>query len=293
MKLTTWNADMKFAAAFPQLVPRTAVRLHPRRGAPSTSESHIGGPLLWPEGETWPACTEHSASLVPVLQLRSADVPELPFPTTADIFQVLWCPFDHEADGYGPRAEIRWRARGEVGAIGGAPPAPPTTFDYIPRPCKLAPERVVDFPNPHELDLELSAALDRHCAHHVEELLSDNALPVPFDPLANFYQYSWSSAPGCKVGGWPEWVQDPKHPSCVTCDEPMDHLLTMASAEFDGGSWWRWMPIEQRHLWGSRDLDARLEAQRAPDLMFGDMGNVFLFTCACNRSQVSSVFQCS
>ncbi len=172
-------------------------------------------------------------------------------------------------------------------------PAPPTKFDYIPRPCTLAPERVVDFPNPNEFDRELNAAVDQYCAHRVEALQSNKSLPVPFDLLANCYQYSWASAPGCKIGGWPEWVQDREYPSCVTCNEPMGHLLTMASAEFDGGSWWRWMPVEQRRLWGSRDLDALFEAQNAPDLMFGDMGNVFFFTCACNPSHVALVFQCS
>ncbi|MET9481731.1 hypothetical protein [Streptomyces sp. NPDC006638] len=35
-------------AHFPELAPlaRTAVRLHPRAGAPATTDSSIGGPLL-------------------------------------------------------------------------------------------------------------------------------------------------------------------------------------------------------------------------------------------------------
>jgi hypothetical protein len=33
---------------------RTAVRLHPRSGAPSPGDSSVGGPLLWPAAELWP-----------------------------------------------------------------------------------------------------------------------------------------------------------------------------------------------------------------------------------------------
>lgn len=36
----------------------TATRLHPRPGAPSTADSSVGGPLLWPADEPWPVCTD-------------------------------------------------------------------------------------------------------------------------------------------------------------------------------------------------------------------------------------------
>ncbi|HEY1175646.1 MAG TPA: hypothetical protein VGF17_05785, partial [Phytomonospora sp.] len=35
---------------------RTAIRLHPRPGDPGSADSSVGGPLLWPAGETWPVC---------------------------------------------------------------------------------------------------------------------------------------------------------------------------------------------------------------------------------------------
>ena len=38
----------------------TATRLHPRRGSPDPRGSHVGGPLRWPAGESWPSCAaEH------------------------------------------------------------------------------------------------------------------------------------------------------------------------------------------------------------------------------------------
>ncbi|MYV55595.1 hypothetical protein [Streptomyces sp. SID3212] len=58
---TTPPRPVDIAAHFPELAPlaRTAVRLHPRAGAPATTDSSIGGPLWWPAGEPWPTCPEH------------------------------------------------------------------------------------------------------------------------------------------------------------------------------------------------------------------------------------------
>jgi hypothetical protein len=46
------------AVRFPRVAPhaRTATRLHPRPGQPAVEHSHVGGPLLWPVGQEWPAC---------------------------------------------------------------------------------------------------------------------------------------------------------------------------------------------------------------------------------------------
>lgn len=41
---------------------RTTTRLHPRPGAVTARQSHVGGPLLWPVDEPWPTCdTPHQA----------------------------------------------------------------------------------------------------------------------------------------------------------------------------------------------------------------------------------------
>ena len=36
----------------------TATRLHPRPGRPTTADSSVGGPLLWPADEPWPVCED-------------------------------------------------------------------------------------------------------------------------------------------------------------------------------------------------------------------------------------------
>ncbi|CAM5434917.1 hypothetical protein GCM10010329_52590 [Streptomyces spiroverticillatus] len=61
MSRTTPPRPVDITTLFPELAPlaRTAIRLHPRAGAPSVTESSVGGPLLWPTGEEWPTCAEH------------------------------------------------------------------------------------------------------------------------------------------------------------------------------------------------------------------------------------------
>ncbi|MGW3658797.1 hypothetical protein ACWD6R_25360 [Streptomyces sp. NPDC005151] len=58
MSRTTPPRPLDVTAFFPQLAPlaRTATRLHPRPGSPSTHDSSVGGPLLWPADEPWPYC---------------------------------------------------------------------------------------------------------------------------------------------------------------------------------------------------------------------------------------------
>ncbi|ANP55748.1 hypothetical protein J2Z21_005598 [Streptomyces griseochromogenes] len=58
MTRTTPPRPVDVAAIFPELTPtrRTATRLHPRRGTPTTHDSSAGGPLLWPADEPWPVC---------------------------------------------------------------------------------------------------------------------------------------------------------------------------------------------------------------------------------------------
>ncbi len=36
----------------------TTTRLHPRPGTPAVTDSHVGGPLLWPADAPWPVCAQ-------------------------------------------------------------------------------------------------------------------------------------------------------------------------------------------------------------------------------------------
>ncbi|MFD4945355.1 hypothetical protein ACFWNT_23180 [Streptomyces sp. NPDC058409] len=286
MLRTTPPRPVDVTMHFPQLAPlaRTAVRLHPRVGAPATSDSSIGGPLLWPASEAWPTCPEHDGPwqhgmapedvrlrrrilaeawrrpkeegadllsteerttvdrigksrrisqdgpvpMVPVAQLYASDVPDLPRPDGADLLQLLWCPFDHDED-YLPRTELRWRTAADVTDPLGAAPQPSVigNDDYLPEPCVLHPEKVTEFPAPHELREELAERIEAWEDQH------------DFD-----YQYDLGVAPGCKVGGHAPWsFSDPFPMVCAECGSVVRPLLTIDGSEWDGGSG-SWRPVE-------------------------------------------------
>jgi hypothetical protein len=60
MTRTTPPRPLDVTSLFPELagLARTATRLHPRPGHPTVHDSSVGGPLLWPAEEAWPACAD-------------------------------------------------------------------------------------------------------------------------------------------------------------------------------------------------------------------------------------------
>jgi hypothetical protein len=277
---TTAPAPIDVPLVLPELAlfNRVTVRLHPRPGSPTADHSSIGGPLLWPVDESWPMCSgpdpydhdyvspaEPEAPLVPILQLFAVDVPEIPFPDGADVLQVLWCPFDHESF---PRPELRWRRRADVGARRSAMPEPDLESDpeRVPRPCVLDPERVTEYPS---WDLP----------EDIRQLLEDR-----FSQLKNAtgwdYEADLAVAPGTKVGGYPGWGQPPAWPAC-DCGRVMDHLLTVASLDFDDADGRRWVPLEDRPVPPVPSGAAWYSAaeQNPTGLMIGDVGGMYLFVC--------------
>jgi hypothetical protein len=282
MTYTTSPRPVDIPSLFPELVPYRlgAVRLHPRRGTPDARRSSVGGPLLWPASEPWPHC-DHvhpdggfrppppgPTPMVPVLQLYATDIPDLPFVPGTDLLQLLWCPFGHEPY-HSPRPLLRWRATGAVGSLLNRPPrSERAPKEYVPKPCVLHPERISEYPSwdlPNDLAVGLSDRFKR--------LKEESGWS---------YQYELSVAPGVKVAGYPNWTQEPNWPNCPQCDTRMDHLLTIDSTEFDGGSARAWLPTEDRQAAGSifkLPLEERRLIQNPHGLMIGDMGGVYLFIC--------------
>ena len=282
MARTTPPRPVDVEALFPEVAAyrRDATRLHPRPGEPGVRDSSVGGALLWPAHEPWPHCMHAHPKLgfdppppgpvplVPVLQLYAADVVDLPFPPGTDLLQLLWCPYDHEPS-YAPRPELRWRAADINGPLLARPPRPTGAPDnYLPAPCVLHPERVIEYPQ-----WDLAGPLDEALKERFDRLTEETGWS---------YWYDLSIAPGIKTGGYPGWTQAPDWPDCDGCGKRMDHLLTIDSAEFDGGSARAWLPEEDRPVVGTIfDLpyEQRHAIQSAPDLMIGDMGGVYVFMC--------------
>ena len=282
----------------PKIIPefaklaRTTVRLHPRRAETPRDASKIGGEILWPASEPWPTCEQHNSALVPILQIRADDVPELGFPRGKDLFQLLWCPNDHRPK-YVPNPLVVWRASKKVTKPLEHIPSPTLCGDwsqyYCPQPCRLQPERVTEYPDAGEVYNNMPTLRELlECNEKLEKLCAANNASEPLD----LYQDSLSTADGCKIGGYPHWIQDPDVPKCA-CGRKMDYLLTIASAEWDGANFVRWLPVEDRRAWGGPR--EKSEPVHCPtSLMFGDVGNLNYFICRkCKDWPIDFVFQCS
>ena len=208
--------------------------------------------------------------LVPVVQLYARDVPELPFPHHTDLFQLLWCPNWHAAPWYGPHPIAVWRSAAQVDQRLAAPPAPRfdgldsdlAPDDYVPRPCVVHPERVVEYP----------------CRYDLPDGLVERVKRWDEEEGGGRYRAELSTAPGAKIGGHPRWIQRPEWPAC-RCGRRMHHLLTIASGEF--GSAERWTRPADRGAWAPHGIK-----------LGGGGGSLYLFTCTvCPERPLAGVLQ--
>ncbi len=211
--------------------------------------------------------------LVAVAQLRAADVPDLrPPPGTppgTDLLQVLWCPNDHDIGGgsLAPAATLRWRREAEVTSVLGRPPAPATVGHraYLPRPCVLHPEQVVEYPWWQQLPADLGQQVRCWDAEHDGR-----------------YHRQLAAAPGWKVGGWPQWpTTDPLPLYCTGCGDPMRQLLQIDSGEW--GDPGRWCPLQERPLLAGAGTEhgaaAYLAAAEPTGVIAGHTGLYRIFSC--------------
>jgi hypothetical protein len=198
--------------------------------------------------------------MVAVVQLTAADFPEITFPEGTDLLQILWCVGYHFK--HAP-LRVVWRRASEVTEILDEPPVPdlegelPGFYEtYIPRPCVLHPERLIEYPHPlwDELPDDLSDRLQA------------------WDKDRDFYE-EVSTAPGFKVGGSVIHGSAPSGLECVTCGAPAVLLLQLDNGEGYG----RWWPIEDRHL-----VPGTPEFEQAfmPTGMMIDVGPGGLFACS-------------
>ncbi|WP_326737871.1 hypothetical protein [Streptomyces sp. NBC_01022] len=172
--------------------------------------------------------------LLPVAQLYARDVP-FPCPPDADLFQVLWCPFDHEEHAH-PRTALFWRSSATVTEVLDGPPEPPViqSAHYLPEPCLFSPEQVIEYPHPWELSEELRDQLDDMSRW---ETIDPALYSTYADDPGELYLNNLSTAPGWKTGGWSNWPRtDPVPRPCPECRTEQVPLLTIASWEWDGGS---------------------------------------------------------
>ena len=244
--------DVLEAAPELKALIKVAVRLHPRfSDEPKPDESKLGGRFLWPAAEPWPTCEEHGIPHVPVLQLRVEDAPpNVPYFPDSDLLQLLWCPRDHGTDRVKPA--VVWRKRASVtGPTADPPPTDQALPGYVPVPCRVFPERVMEFPPEGLLPASVRARVAR----------LDN------------YDVNLSTCPGMKVGGWPCWATQDQSTACDHCRRPTDFLLAVSGAEWGDASWKRWMPTEEQR---SRSPDADRGYGQAAGLALNKPVNVYV-----------------
>jgi uncharacterized protein (TIGR02996 family) len=290
-RCTTPAPPLSVEDVFPELrgTGKVTVRLHPRAGHAPTDASKIGGMFLWPKKEPWPVCPEHEVPYVPALQLRKEDVPELGFPDGTDLFQLLWCPKEHDDENrWCPRPGIFWRKRSAVTDARKWPPKwkqrrelYDEEEDMLPAPCRIHPERVTEYPHHDPFGLpydeqSLPPAL-RDVVAMVRKLPPVGTLRSP--STGPDLLYSWlGQAVGVRVGGYPYWNHRENFPRCA-CGSDMEYLLAFASREFDGASWGRWVPIEDRPAALAPELSGWAPVCEPLGVMFGRCMTMNVFIC--------------
>jgi hypothetical protein len=219
-------------------------------------------------------CPVGPVAMLAIAQLYVSDVPVLRPPGQADLLQVLWCPFDHPAAGM-PRSALFWRSSTTVADILTTAPEPAAVQygDYVPEPCLVDPEQVIEYPAPLELDQDLRAQVEQWSARQKSGAEPGSAYDEAEEA---FYQYELSVAPGWKAGGWAPWSStDPVPAHCRSCGTPMEPLLTIASTEWNAGNH-SWIPYEDQ-------VTASHTVQRDPSrptmLSVGGSYNQQIYTC--------------
>ncbi|MEU8341183.1 hypothetical protein AB0C74_05775 [Spirillospora sp. NPDC048832] len=161
------------------------------------------------------------ATMLAVAQLYAKDVPDLAAPDQADVLQVLWCPRDHDPLD-APQPVLRWRRASDVADVLAERPEPEIMeYGYLPEPCVLHPERVVEYPDARTLPAGL-----REGIREWEE--------------ASGHRYSaLAVAAGWKAGGHASRGDSSPEPTACDCGADLEPLLTAASAEWDETGYWR------------------------------------------------------
>ncbi|MEU5884449.1 hypothetical protein [Spirillospora sp. NPDC047279] len=171
--------------------------------------------------ERAPTSVPRELPLLAVAQLYARDVPDLHPPEGTDMVQVLWCPFEHDADLICPLAELRWRSSDVANPLTVQPgPTVMESDQYLPEPCVLRPEQITEY---EYLGL-LPYDLEQRIIAWQEETGHD-------------YRWELALVGGWKVGGWARWnLSGPEVIECE-CGADLELLLAIDSGEHGGESW--------------------------------------------------------
>ncbi|MDQ0599798.1 hypothetical protein QF037_004143 [Streptomyces canus] len=209
--------------------------------------------------------------LLAVAQLFAKDIPDLIVPDGRDLLQVLWCPFSAHGQQATPGLTLLWRtASGCTPLL--HPPLPQVVGDaaYVPEPCTLDPEQVLEHAFSELLPEDLRVRIEEWEEEAEEQTDEESADKGHFLT----YDGDHSIAPGWKVGGYATWGVTGPHPTICSCGTPMALLLTIGSTEWSGTN--SWVPLEDRKLIGAHG------ANTPTQVTVGRGGSLNIFSCPAN-----------
>ncbi|MER5279852.1 hypothetical protein ABT025_29515 [Streptomyces sp. NPDC002809] len=201
--------------------------------------------------------------LLALAQLFRRDVPDLKGLADLDLLQILWCPFDAHHGRHEPAVELRRRRSAEVGEVLAEQPEPEVVGSegYVPAPCLLDPEQVVEHPDAGLLPDDVRERIDAWEGD--EDDLDEDAV---------LYRSDLSVAPGWKAGGFASRHATDHVDLRCSCGARTDLLMTVASQEWDGGNR-SWIPQEDRAT-----ADA-MGANVPTWITVGRWGSMHVFVC--------------
>ncbi|MET9030082.1 hypothetical protein ABZW96_31320 [Nocardia sp. NPDC004168] len=224
-------------------------------------------PPSQPLAGRWKPTAHAPNAMLPVAQLYTRDVPGLRPPPGKDLLQILWCPLDN-ADAM-PETALVWRTAADVTDFLNNPPIPAAVeygYDYIPLPCTVEPERIIEYPSDFE-------ELGGEPLEQMRQWASRQHTGIDPDDIESWFIDNICVAPGWKVGGHIRWgTTDPFPQPCPTCGTETEPLLTIASSEWDAGTH-SWIPYEDQALAGDYSTTT------GPDVTIARGYNMILRVC--------------
>ena len=214
---------------------------------------------------------QHNIAYSPILQLRRDEFPELPWPAGKDLFQLLWCPRVHfwgnssYLGGQSSGAKIFWRTEESIHNF--LTPWESNSHFHSLHECAVNPEDIFEYPQACYFDSAIEAWLEH--AHTELKLAEDSKAGLSW-----WYSYDIATAPGTKLLGHPQWIQNEETPMC-RCNKPMKLLLTCASQEDPDNKAWNIAPCRE-----SIKTPGTLDQSRNPfGFSWGDWSNAYVFYC--------------
>ncbi|NOU88215.1 hypothetical protein GC102_20935 [Paenibacillus sp. LMG 31460] len=261
---TTRKPKYDIENIFPELAQyrKNTIRLHPIRITESAEFVQlVTGEAIW---------GEHQLHYIPIFQILKTDFSEVDFPDENDVLNIFWCPKDH-GEVLEPQFKAIWGKSARL-----------NNSNHI---ISLNPEAVIEYPSLEKL-LSINEPLGRSLMEWQSRKGEEN------EEEEAIYEYQLSVADGTKIGGYVNWVQSDETPNCE-CNNEMEHLLTVSEAEFDGGTYGRWCPIELEDVW-KLPYKERVNLQSPLGLSLGDMGKIYFFICEkCKSKPLRIIYQCS